>query len=138
MLDLARAEGIITDGRTLLLAHEIRWIRNMVVHEKIPVFRVAGRAVPRDDGDEEPEGKSALRPDPAGEGGGGSPLGRCGGRRRGERESRVPAAERRGADRVLLREPHADDTATAFSTNTDTEAKKNDESGGSLLLWQES
>ena len=40
MLDLARAEGIIHDGRTLLLAHEIRWIRNMVVHEKIPVFRV--------------------------------------------------------------------------------------------------
>jgi hypothetical protein len=40
MLDLARAQGIITDGRTLLLAHEIRWIRNMVVHEKIPLFRV--------------------------------------------------------------------------------------------------
>ncbi|HTP57951.1 MAG TPA: hypothetical protein VMM82_03475, partial [Spirochaetia bacterium] len=39
MLDLVRAEGIIRDGRTLLLAHEIRWIRNMVVHEKIPVFR---------------------------------------------------------------------------------------------------
>ena len=38
MLDLAHAEGIIKDGRTLLLAHEIRWIRNMVVHEKIPVF----------------------------------------------------------------------------------------------------
>jgi hypothetical protein len=39
MLELARAQGIITGGRTLLLAHEIRWIRNMVVHEKIPVFR---------------------------------------------------------------------------------------------------
>jgi hypothetical protein len=39
MLVLARERGIITDGRTLLLAHEIRWIRNMVVHEKIPVFR---------------------------------------------------------------------------------------------------
>jgi len=39
MLDLARAEGIIRDGRSLLLAHEIRWIRNMVVHEKIPTFR---------------------------------------------------------------------------------------------------
>ena len=39
MLDLARAQGIITDGRTLLLAHEIRWVRNMVVHEKIPLFR---------------------------------------------------------------------------------------------------
>jgi hypothetical protein len=39
MLDLARAESIIRDGRTLLLAHEIRWIRNMVVHDRIPVFR---------------------------------------------------------------------------------------------------
>ncbi len=41
MLELARSAGIITEGRTLLLAHEIRWIRNMVVHEKIPVFRSA-------------------------------------------------------------------------------------------------
>jgi hypothetical protein len=39
MLDLARAEKIIREGKILLLAHEIRWIRNMVVHEKIPVFR---------------------------------------------------------------------------------------------------
>jgi hypothetical protein len=39
MLDLVRAENIITEGRTLLRAHEIRWIRNMVVHEKIPLFR---------------------------------------------------------------------------------------------------
>jgi hypothetical protein len=38
MLDLSRAEGILRDGRTLLLAHEIRWIRNMVVHDKIPLF----------------------------------------------------------------------------------------------------
>jgi hypothetical protein len=40
MLDLSRAEGIIRDGKTLLLAHEIRWIRNMVVHDKIPLFSV--------------------------------------------------------------------------------------------------
>jgi hypothetical protein len=39
MLDLARAEGIIKEGKILLLAHEIRWIRNMVVHDKIPLFR---------------------------------------------------------------------------------------------------
>ena len=37
-LELARAEGILREGRILLLAHEIRWIRNMVVHEKIPLF----------------------------------------------------------------------------------------------------
>ena len=39
MMDLARAEGILRDGRTMLLAHHIRWIRNMVVHERIPLFR---------------------------------------------------------------------------------------------------
>jgi hypothetical protein len=38
MLDLSRAEGILEDGKVLLLAHEIRWIRNMVVHDKIPLF----------------------------------------------------------------------------------------------------
>jgi hypothetical protein len=38
MLELAHDRGVIADGRTLLLAHEIRWIRNMVVHEKIPLF----------------------------------------------------------------------------------------------------
>ena len=39
MLELAWKERVITEGRVLLLAHEIRWIRNMVVHEKIPLFR---------------------------------------------------------------------------------------------------
>src|SRR5271157_5823032 len=39
MLELAREERVITEGRVLLLAHEIRWIRNMVVHEKIPLFQ---------------------------------------------------------------------------------------------------
>ncbi len=39
MLELARSEGMLSGGRTVLLAHEIRWIRNMVVHDKIPLFR---------------------------------------------------------------------------------------------------
>ena len=39
MLELARSEGIIREGKVLLLAHEIRWIRNMVVHDKIPLFK---------------------------------------------------------------------------------------------------
>ncbi len=39
MLELAHEEGIIREGRVLLLAHEIRWIRNMVVHDTIPLFR---------------------------------------------------------------------------------------------------
>jgi hypothetical protein len=41
MLELARSEGILREGRILLLAHEIRWIRNMVVHDKIPLFKSA-------------------------------------------------------------------------------------------------
>ncbi len=39
MLELARAEGIIREGRILLLSHEIRWIRNAVVHDKLPLFK---------------------------------------------------------------------------------------------------
>jgi hypothetical protein len=39
MLELARSEGVFSEGRILLLAHEIRWIRNMVVHDKIPIFK---------------------------------------------------------------------------------------------------
>ncbi len=41
MLDLSRSEGILREGRLLLAAHEIRWIRNMVVHDRVPVFRAA-------------------------------------------------------------------------------------------------
>lgn len=41
MLDLSRSEGILKEGRLLLAAHEIRWIRNMVVHDRVPVFRAA-------------------------------------------------------------------------------------------------
>lgn len=41
MLDLSRSEGILREGRHLLAAHEIRWIRNMVVHDRVPVFRPA-------------------------------------------------------------------------------------------------
>jgi hypothetical protein len=41
MLDLSRSEGILREGRHLLAAHEIRWIRNMVVHDRVPVFRAA-------------------------------------------------------------------------------------------------
>ena len=104
MLDLARAEGIITEGRTLLLAHEIRWIRNMVVHEKIPVFRVH---------DEKHLEMTVTK----------SRRGRVRYARilldkaevadiMDERQSGC-----RGADGVFLREPHADGLATTCSNN---------------------
>ncbi len=42
MLDLVRNEGMVRQGRLLLAAHQIRWIRNMVVHDRVPVFRDRG------------------------------------------------------------------------------------------------
>ena len=44
MLELAKTEGILRSGKVLLLAHEIRWIRNSVVHEAIPLFHPSGNA----------------------------------------------------------------------------------------------
>jgi len=42
MLELARTEGLMRGGKTLQLAHEIRWVRNMVVHDRMPVFTRRG------------------------------------------------------------------------------------------------
>jgi hypothetical protein len=153
MLDLVRAEGIIRDGRTLLLAHEIRWIRNMVVHEKIPVFRqredgflemtVAKSRRGRvryakvlldrkeisellEGGDESP--------------GSGAPVGEA---------SAEPSVEASAAKPHYLGSAGAQLTAyfcvsrarmilRSLFSETPTEGKTNNESGGSLLLWQES
>jgi hypothetical protein len=122
MLELARAEGIISDGKTLLLAHQLRWIRNMVVHEKIPVFR---------DRDERFFEMTVTK----------------------SRRGRVRYA------RILLEKDEVVDLSskgvngelTAYFCvsrtrmvlrqlfkQPDTEAKKNDEGSGSLLLWAES
>jgi len=123
MLDLARDEGIMKDGRTLLLAHEIRWIRNMVVHEKIPVFRAR---------DEERLEMTVTKS------------------RRGRvRTARVLLDRDEVADLVEGRRPAPGDLTAYFCVSRtrmvlrmlfrpSTEAKKRDESGGSLLLWQES
>ena len=147
MLDLVRAEGIIRDGRTLLLAHEIRWIRNMVVHEKIPVFRQ------RDDGflemtvaksrkgrvryakvllDRKEVSQLLETPD-------GVPA---------ERDARPPAGSS-AAGPQYLGSAAAQLTAyfcvsrarmilRSLFNETPTEGKTSNESGGSLLLWQES
>jgi hypothetical protein len=124
MLDLARAEGVITDGRTLLLAHEIRWIRNMVVHEKIPVFH---------ERDETTLVMSVAKS------------------RRGRiRYARIlmPKAEvaaltagRRAASGELTAYFCVSRTRMVLRhlfNQPDTEAKKHDESGGSLFLFAES
>jgi len=123
MLDLARDQGIIKDGRTLLLAHEIRWVRNMVVHEKIPVFRV------RDDAHLEMTVTKSRR-------------GRV-------RYARVLLDRAEVADLLEGRKPAAGELTAYFCVSRtrmvlrtlfkpSTEAKKRDESGGGLLLWEES
>jgi hypothetical protein len=124
MLELARSEGIITEGRTLLLAHEIRWIRNMVVHEKIPVFRAHD------------EKHLEMRVTKS---------------RRGRvRYARILLDRAEIADLVEVRHPGSGELTAYFCvsrtrmvlrhlfTQPRTEAKKRDESGGSLLLWSES
>ena len=124
MLDLARAQGIITDGRTLLLAHEIRWIRNMVVHEKIPVFRVQ---------DEKHLVMMVTKS------------------RRGRvRYARILLDIPEVADIADGRRPGSGELTAYFCVSrtrmvlrhlfmqAKTKGKKKDESGGSLLLWAES
>jgi hypothetical protein len=123
MLDLARSEGIITEGRTLLLAHEIRWIRNMVVHEKIPKFR------PHDEKHLEMLVTKSRR-------------GRV-------RYARILLDIAEIADLVDERHSGSGVLTAYFCVSRTrmvlrhlfkprTEAKKRDESGGSLLLWSES
>ncbi|MGO9309599.1 MAG: hypothetical protein ACLQDL_11325 [Spirochaetia bacterium] len=124
MLDLARSAGIITEGRTLLLAHEIRWIRNMVVHEKIPVFR--------------PHDETRLE------------LMVTKSRRGRVRSARILLDRAEVADIVDERHPGSGELTAYFCvsrtrmvlrhlfTQQRTEAKKRNESGGSLFLWSES
>ena len=124
MLDLARAQGIITDGRTLLLAHEIRWIRNLVVHEKIPVFR---------ERDERFLEMSVAK----------SRKGRT-------RYARISLEKSEVAELVNGRRAAPGELTAYFCVSRtrmvlrhlfyqrEREAKKKDASGGSLFLWAES
>jgi len=142
MLDLAKAEGIIRDGRTLLLAHQIRWIRNMVVHEKIPVFR------PRDEKFLEITvaksrkgrvryARILLEKDEVGALRGEGPAGSAespSGRRRSAGQPGSSAAELTAyfcvsRARMILR---------GLFNEPESKGKTSNESGGSLLLWQES
>jgi hypothetical protein len=122
MLELAREQGIITDGRTLLLAHEIRWIRNMVVHEKIPVFRE------RDARHLELMVTKSRR-----------------GRVRYARilmdRAEVEGLPDQGRPAAMTLTAYFCVSRTRMVLRTllkPAEAKRNDESGGSLLLWSES
>jgi hypothetical protein len=125
MLELARAEGIIADGRTLLLAHQIRWIRNMVVHDKIPVFR---------DRDAHFLEMTVTKS------------------RRGRvRYARILLEKDEVADLSAKTDYSVNGELTAYFCvsrtrmvlrqlfkQPDTEAKKSDEGSGSLFLWAES
>jgi len=124
MLELARAEKILREGRVLLLAHEIRWIRNMVVHERIPLFRAHD------------EKHLELRVTKS---------------RRGRVRYAVILLDRAEVADLRAGDRHASGELTAYFCvsrtrmvlrhlfdHTEAEAKKNNESGGSLLLWAES
>ena len=144
MLDLARSEGIIREGRILLLCHEIRWIRNMVVHEKIPVFETRderfleltvtksrkGRARFAKILLEREEVRGLIEPDLPESAG-------------------SPPRERRRSTRSARRGYGAEITAYFCVSRTrmilrslfneiKTEGKTRDESGSSLFLWKES
>ncbi|HUI72728.1 MAG TPA: hypothetical protein VL354_19555 [Spirochaetia bacterium] len=153
MLDLARAEGIIRDGRSLLLAHEIRWIRNMVVHEKIPTFhsrdekfleltvsksrrgrvRYAKILLEKEEVRTLVDGVASRPPEPAeqhdvpGNGKGGARRARSS--YRGGAAAQLTAYFCVSRVRMILR--------GLFNEPT-SEGKTSNESGGSLLLWQES
>ncbi len=43
LLLLAEQENILNDKRLILYAHQIRWIRNMVVHDRMPFFQDTGK-----------------------------------------------------------------------------------------------
>ncbi len=128
MLDLARAEGILRDGRTLLLAHEIRWIRNMVVHEKIPIFRARDDkflelTVTKSRRGRVRYGKILLARDEVGS------LQGAESEKAGSAAGLLTAYFCVSRARMILR---------SLFNEQKTEAKTSDESGGSLLLWQES
>ena len=123
MLDLARAENIITEGRTLLLAHEIRWIRNMVVHEKIPLFHDRDATHVEMLVTKSRRGKvryARILMDTAEI----ADLTQDRTRSSGELTAYFCVSRTRMVLRHLFNQP-------------DTEAKKHDESGGSLFLWSE-
>jgi hypothetical protein len=139
MLELAKTEGAIRSGRVLLLAHEIRWIRNSVVHEAIPLFKPVGDRFFEMTVVKSRKGRpryATLRLE------------------RAEVEELAEAGPPEGPDTVR-RSGRAQRTSTAVLTayfcvsrtrmilqslfdEPETEARTSDESGGSLLLWQES
>jgi hypothetical protein len=130
MLELAKVEGAIRSGRIMLLAHEIRWIRNSVVHESIPLFRPVDDRFFEMTVAKSRKGRpryATLRLERT-EVSGLAAAGSAG------RPRRIPPAELTAyfcvsRTRMILQNLFA---------QPETEGRKSDESGGSLLLWQES
>lgn len=139
MLELAKAEGVLRSGRVLLLAHEIRWIRNSVVHESIPLFHAADERFLELTVAKSRKGRPRYatvrleRVEVAGLPG--SAAGARAGRQVRAGSAPRPLAAQVTAyfcvsrTRMIL--------ANLFA-GPDKEGRKRDESGGSLLLWQES
>jgi hypothetical protein len=136
MLELAKAEGAIRSGKVLLLAHEIRWIRNSVVHETIPLFRPVDERFLELTVAKSRKGRPRYatlrleRSEVSGLAGAGA-AGASGARRAGRRvlPAELTAYFCVSRTRMILHN---------LFTEPETEGRKSDESGGSLLLWEES
>jgi hypothetical protein len=136
MLELAKAEGALRSGRVLLLAHEIRWIRNSVVHESIPLFRPADERFLELTVAKSRKGRPRHatvrleRAEVSGLVGNGAAAGGPRAARQGRAlPAQVTAYFCVSRARMILQN---------LFTETESEGRKRDESGGSLLLWQES
>ncbi len=158
LLDLAREEKVISQGKVLLLAHEIRWIRNMVVHERIPLFRDHDpkrllMTVPRSRRRAAPTGGAGRDAAGRDQPGAGNGRGAAAGGPRGsgrERLVQIFLDREEIADLVRGGRGAAGELTAYFCVSrarmvlrhlfsqADTEAKKNDASGGDLFLWEES
>ncbi len=131
MLELARAEGVLRSGKVLLLSHEIRWIRNSVVHESIPLFRPADERFLELTVAKSRKGRpryatvrlerSEVSGLPGASAGRALPT-------HGPLAAQVTAYFCVSRTRMILQNLFA---------GTQKEGRKRDESGGSLLLWQE-
>lgn len=136
MLELAKTEGAIRSGRVLLLAHEIRWIRNSVVHETIPLFLPSGDthleltvAKSRKGRPRHATLRLELSEVRGLAGAGTDAAGRRPGRGRRGSSAEITAYYCVSRTRMILQ---------SLFPRPDTEGRKRDESGGGLLLWQES
>lgn len=139
MLELAKTEGAIQSGQVLLLAHEIRWVRNSVVHETIPLFTPVDERFFEMTVVKSRKGRPRYatlrleRSEVSGLEGAEAPESPAEGQHsaRGRRTSTAELTAYFCVSRTRM-------ILQSLFNEPKTEARTSDESSGSLLLWQES